>query len=84
MLVQTLMMRRKLDRLSTSAAKSVCLGLRLYEVKVKPAAIYGSCHDGWGTRFHMVSPTPALSIWKEVLQDSCQSCCAGSKCWLRR
>ena len=134
-LVQTLMMRRELDHLS--AARSVRLGLRLYDVKVKPSATYGSCV--WGTRFHMVSPTSAVihnelekrhrgfmrswchlrgseptwlmyrelgrlplhyfwwrdvvrfanrvlglpdgSIWKEMLQDSCQSSCAGKKCW---
>ena len=40
-LMRTLMMRRELDHLS--AARSVRLGLRLYDVKVKRLATHGSC-----------------------------------------
>ena len=49
-LVQTIMMRRELDNLG--AARSVRLGLRMYDVKVRPSATYGSCV--WATRYHMV------------------------------
>ena len=55
-LVKSLELRRELD--SLDAARSVRLGLRLYDVKVRPAATYGSCV--WATRFHMVSPTSAV------------------------
>ena len=51
-LVSTMMLRRQLDHLG--ADRSVRLGLRLYDVKVRPSALYGSCV--WGTRFHMTDP----------------------------
>ena len=54
--VKTLQLRRELDNLD--AGRSVRLGLRLYDVKVRPAALYGSCV--WATRFHMVHPTSAV------------------------
>lgn len=50
--VQTVMLRRQLGHLD--AARSIWLGLRLYDVKVRPSAVYGSCV--WATRFHMVEP----------------------------
>ena len=56
MLVQTIMMRRELDNLG--AARSVPLGLRMYDVKVRPSATYGSCV--WATRFHMVQPDSSV------------------------
>lgn len=43
-------LRRELHHLD--AARSVRLRLRLYDVKVRPSATYGSCV--WATRFHMV------------------------------
>ena len=52
MLVSTMMMCRELDRLG--AARSVRLGLRMYEVKVRPLATYGSCVSA--TRFHRAEP----------------------------
>ena len=55
-LVHTLIMRRELDNLDV--ARSVRLGLRLYDVKVRPSATYGSCV--WGTRFHMVNHSSAV------------------------
>ena len=54
-LVQTLMLRRDLDHLS--AARSVHLGLRMYDVRVRPSATYGSCV--WATQFHSVNPASA-------------------------
>lgn len=56
MLVKSLELRRQLDNLN--AARSVRRGLRLYDVKVRPSAVYGSCV--WATRLHMVSPTSAV------------------------
>ena len=50
LLVKSLELRRELDHLD--ADRSVRLGLRLYDVKVRPSATYGSCV--WATRFHMV------------------------------
>ena len=52
-LVQTMMLRRELDHLG--AARSVRLGFRLYDVKVRPSAVYGSCV--WATKFHAVDPS---------------------------
>ena len=56
-LVQTIMLRRELDNLG--AARSIRVGLRLYDVKVRPSATYGSCV--WATRFHMVEPSSLVS-----------------------
>ena len=50
LMFKALELRRELDHLD--AARSVRLGLRLYDVKVRPSATYGSCV--WATRFHMV------------------------------
>ena len=56
MLVKSLHLRRELDHLD--AARSVRLGLRLYDVKVRPSATYASCV--WATRFNMVGHTSAV------------------------
>ena len=56
-LVQTIMMRRGLDH--PGGARSVRLGLRMYDVKVRPSATYGSCV--WAPRFHMVAHDSSVS-----------------------
>ena len=56
LLFKSLELRRELDHLD--AARSVRLGLRLYDVKVRPSATYGSCV--WATRFHMVGPSSVV------------------------
>ena len=50
--VKTLAMRRALDQLG--AARSLSLGFRLYDVQVRPAALYGSCV--WGTNYRCCNP----------------------------
>lgn len=54
-------MRREIDGLH--CARSVRLGLRLYDVKVQPSATYGSCV--WATRFHMVG-TKSVAIMNDI------------------
>ena len=73
-LVQTLMLRRQLDHLD--AAKSVHLGLRLYDVKVRPSATYGACV--WATRFHMVRPGSVV-----VTNELEKRHLAFIRCWCR-
>jgi hypothetical protein len=53
--IKTLSLRRALDRLG--AARSLSLGFRLYDVQVRPSAVYGSCV--WGTRFCNAAPMSA-------------------------
>ncbi len=55
MFVKTLALRRALDHLN--AARSLSLGFRLYDVQVRPSALYGSCV--WGTRYTTSDPQSA-------------------------
>ena len=61
LMFKSLELRRELDHLD--AARSVRLGLRLYDVKVRPSATYGSCV--WATRFHMVG-TASMVVKNEL------------------
>ncbi|KAK9808511.1 hypothetical protein WJX73_003231 [Symbiochloris irregularis] len=60
MFVKTLALRRALDHLN--AARSLSLGFRLYDVQVRPSALYGSCV--WGTRGRTAQP-----IWPGFSQQ---------------
>lgn len=71
--VQTLMLCRDLDHLS--AARSVHLGLRMYDLRVRPSATYGSCV--WATRFHSSDPASASvrnSLEQRHLEFVCGWC----------